>query len=127
MNKWAESKTPAKSFSRHHINNLPMNSHDSIIHLQQTVGNQAIQKLMRSDIKFDFAKIGIQPKLKVSHPGDVYEQEADRVAERIMRMSSSDHDSRTVSNEARIDHKRSACEMKAVSYTHLTLPTICSV
>jgi hypothetical protein len=33
---------------------------------------------------FDFARIGIQPKLQVSQPGDVYEQEADQVAEQIM-------------------------------------------
>ena len=34
--------------------------------------------------EFDFARIGIlQPKLKVSQPGDEYEQEADRVAEQV--------------------------------------------
>jgi hypothetical protein len=39
-------------------------------------------------IVFDFAKIGIHPKLKIAQPGDVYEQETDRVAEQVMRMSS---------------------------------------
>jgi hypothetical protein len=29
-----------------------------------------------------------QPKLRISQPGDVYEQEADRVAEKVMRSSS---------------------------------------
>lgn len=29
----------------------------------------------------------LQPKLTVNHPGDRYEQEADRVADTIMRMS----------------------------------------
>ena len=36
-------------------------------------------------------KTGIQTKLKVSQPGDVYEQEADRVAEQVMRMSAPNH------------------------------------
>jgi hypothetical protein len=67
--------------SSYHTNNLTMDSHDYIIHLQRTVGNQAVKRLMRSSIGFDFAKIGIQPKLKISQPGEIYEQEADRVAE----------------------------------------------
>jgi Domain of unknown function (DUF4157) len=35
---------------------------------------------------FSFAKLSIQPKLPVSQPGDALEQEADRVADRVMRM-----------------------------------------
>jgi hypothetical protein len=38
-----------------------------------------------SNVSFNFANV--QTKLKVSQPGDIYEQEADRVAERVMRMS----------------------------------------
>jgi hypothetical protein len=60
---------------------LAIRSPDSIIHLQSTIGNQAVQKLMLSNVKFDFAKIGIQPKMKVSQHGDNYEEEADRVSE----------------------------------------------
>lgn len=44
-----------------------------ILRLQQTIGNRAVQHL-------------IQAKLKVSQPGDVYEQEADRIADRVMRI-----------------------------------------
>lgn len=40
---------------------------------------------------FDFARIGIQPKLKVNQPGDRYEQEADLVAEQIMNKPSTDN------------------------------------
>ena len=29
----------------------------------------------------------IQPKLKINTPGDIYEQEADRVADQVMRMT----------------------------------------
>lgn len=73
-----------------HQNNLTKSSHDSIISLQRAIGNQAIQKLARSSVGFDFAKIGIPPRLKVSRPGDEYEQEADKIAEQVMRMPSSD-------------------------------------
>jgi predicted RNA-binding protein YlqC (UPF0109 family) len=44
----------------------------------QTIGNQAVQRLLRSG--------AIRAKLTVSEPGDQYEQEADRVAEAVMRM-----------------------------------------
>lgn len=46
--------------------------------LQQTFGNRAVQRLVQSR--------GLQTKLKISRPGDVYEQEADRVAEQVMRI-----------------------------------------
>ena len=45
------------------------------------------------------SKIGIQPKLKVSQPGDVYEQEADRVAEQVMRRSDSNSIPSVVKNK----------------------------
>jgi hypothetical protein len=46
-----------------------------IIHLQRTYGNGYVQRLVES--------IKIQAKLDVSQPGDVQEQEADRVAEAV--------------------------------------------
>jgi hypothetical protein len=73
--------------------------------LQQTVGNQAVQKLVRSDI--------IQAKLKVSHPNDVYEQEADRVAEQVMRMSVNAEDIAsltTIDDERIFDRKCQTCQ-----------------
>jgi hypothetical protein len=45
---------------------------------QQALGNQAMQQLLRSG--------AIQAKLSVNEPGDHCEQEADRVAEQVMRM-----------------------------------------
>src|SRR5688572_3520469 len=84
----AKTSTPAKRVSsstpHHHINNLAMDSPDYILNLQRAIGNQGVQKLIRSNNAdgFDFSKIGIiQPKLEISKPGDVYEQEADRIAE----------------------------------------------
>jgi hypothetical protein len=49
-----------------------------LLQLQSSAGNQAVQGLLRSG--------AIQAKLRVSQPGDGYEQEADQVAEQVMRM-----------------------------------------
>jgi len=51
---------------------------DRILHLQRTAGNQAVQRLIRSGV--------LQAKLKIGQPNDMYEQEADRVAEKVMQM-----------------------------------------
>ena len=51
---------------------------DRILFLQRTVGNQAVQRLMKSK--------ALQAKLRIGQPGDKYEQEADRVADAVMRM-----------------------------------------
>jgi hypothetical protein len=122
QNKVADSRslTPAKPSSvhnHHRINNLNRNSPDYILHLQQTIGNRSVQRLMPSkEAAFDFAKIGIlQPKLKVSQPGDEYEQEADKVAEQVIRMPiSSDLATPigTPKDEERVSRKCSTCDMK---------------
>ena len=49
--------------------------------LQRSIGNQAVQRLINAPY--------IQTKLQVSTPGDPYEQEADRVADTVMRMPES--------------------------------------
>ena len=54
-------------------------SADRILQLQRTAGNQAVQRLLKSRT--------LQAKLRISQPNDVYEQEADRVAEHVMRSS----------------------------------------
>ncbi len=51
---------------------------DRILFLQRTVGNKALQRLFKSGM--------IQAKLKIGEPNDIYEQEADRVADQVMRM-----------------------------------------
>jgi hypothetical protein len=50
---------------------------DMALHLQRTYGNRYVQRLMES--------IGMRAKLTVSQPGDVYEQEADRVADAVTK------------------------------------------
>jgi uncharacterized protein DUF4157/protein-glutamine gamma-glutamyltransferase-like protein len=81
----------------------------SILHLQSTIGNQAVQRLLKSKpdgseavadatasgrFGHDFSQIPVHPrapvkiqsKLAVSTPGDIYEEEADRVSEQVMQM-----------------------------------------
>jgi hypothetical protein len=54
---------------------LPANH---ITYLQRTIGNQAVQRLLKSGT--------LQAKLEIGKAGDKYEKEADRVADIVMRM-----------------------------------------
>ena len=49
---------------------------EHILFLQRTAGNQAVQRLIKSG--------ALQAKLSIGQPGDVYEQEVDRVADEVM-------------------------------------------
>jgi hypothetical protein len=51
---------------------------EKIMFLQRTAGNQAVQRLIKSR--------ALQAKLRIGQTNDIYEQEADRVAEQVMRM-----------------------------------------
>ncbi|HEV8483543.1 MAG TPA: DUF4157 domain-containing protein [Blastocatellia bacterium] len=62
---------------------------DSLLQLQRARGNRVVQRMLDSRL--------IQAKLSVSRPGDESEQEADRVAEHVVRMSASN-----ISEEAAI-------------------------
>ena len=59
---------------------------DRVVRLQRTMGNRAVEHLYRSGL--------LQAKLNIGQPNDSYEQEADRVAEQVMRMSDENVDSR---------------------------------
>ncbi len=50
---------------------------EKILSLHHTIGNRAVQRLLKDGY--------LQAKLSVSQPGDIYEQEADQVAEQMMR------------------------------------------
>jgi hypothetical protein len=85
---------------------------NSIFHLQRTIGNQAVQRLLEhkaEELKarsattistrfaHDLSQIPVhhrsseivQAKLAVSSPADIYEQEADSLSEQVMNMSAS--------------------------------------
>ena len=109
--------TPTKDYASRHYpaRELDSESSDHIFHLERVIANQALQSLMHSNARgFDFSEIAIQPKLRVSQPEDEYAQEADRVANSVMRMSS--HESpdlnENIIGEEQVNRKCSACEMK---------------
>ena len=81
----------------------------SILHLQRTIGNQAVQQMLQTDAeereagltgtgsprfegalsrtpRHPLAGGAIQTKLAINKPEDEYEQEADRISEQVMRM-----------------------------------------
>lgn len=67
---------------------------NQVLSLQRNLGNQAFGRF-------------IQTKLKIGEPGDVYEQEADRVADEIMRMP--DRAVSASGGEGNIQRKCAAC------------------
>jgi Domain of unknown function (DUF4157) len=71
---------------------------------------QFVPKLFHSSIDFNFGNI--QTRLKVSQPGDVYEQEADRVAEQIMRTSALQEAFASIHiiNEEKTNRKCQSCQ-----------------
>lgn len=70
-------EVPPTDFSQAHISSL-----------QRTIGNRALYGLFRAAV--------LQPKLKVGRPDDVYEQEADRVAEHVLDSSGTEAASKIV-------------------------------
>ena len=84
-----------------------------IRHLQRTIGNQSVQRTLQANAEelnagftgttspcfgYDLSRVPVgshftgvfRTKLAVNQPGDKYEQEADRVSERVMRMPESE-------------------------------------
>jgi hypothetical protein len=61
---------------------------NSIVNLQRAIGNQAFKRLLQSNAgDSSGAAAGLlQTKLAISKPEDEYEQEAEHVAEQVMRM-----------------------------------------
>src|SRR5215212_9756980 len=82
--------------------------------MQPTIVNPTASELEHTNsAEFDFSRIGIQPKLKVSQPGDLYEQEADKVAEQVTRISASDSIAHMIAaKEQGIDRECLDCEME---------------
>src|SRR5258708_2764459 len=58
---------------------LPSQPENSLTLMQSSYGNQGVLKLLTGGI--------LQRKLTINRPGDIYEQEADRMADSVIRMS----------------------------------------
>jgi hypothetical protein len=72
--------------------------------LHRAMGNTFVSRITP-------AQQGVQTKLKVSEPGDQYEREADRVADRVMRIQAPPQPSADVSNTpVKVQRKCEACE-----------------
>ena len=72
--------TPSVDSIATELSNMPTAQRaPAIMALQQTHGNRYVQRVVA----------GIQAKLVVGQPGDIYEREADRVADHVMRMAES--------------------------------------
>ena len=81
MERRAVTKTQKGATGSNHLQKQSARSPSTahrLLELQRSIGNQAIQRLISSPY--------IQTKLQVSTPGDPFEQEADRVADTVMRM-----------------------------------------
>ena len=109
----------------------------SILQLQRTIGNQAVLSLLQTakenvdasstnsastGFAHDFSQIpvqaaplsNIQPKLKVNAPGDQYEQEADRVADQVLRQKMPEEEEEKVEIQARTSQQAVGGEREVI-------------
>lgn len=81
MERQAVAKVVKVPYGNNHAHRQPARSSSAahpLLKLQRSIGNHAVQSLVRTSY--------IQTKLQISTPGDPFEQEADRVANTLMRM-----------------------------------------
>jgi hypothetical protein len=78
-----------------------------LLALQHTHGNRYVQRVVA----------GIQAKLKVGQPGNIYEQEADRVADAVMRMPNLN-----VQREANDKKEKLPIQVKTTNFCSTTSP-----
>jgi hypothetical protein len=62
---------------------------DQISFLQRTVGNREVERMLKFGMvpakqAIGQPRLGLQAKLKVNEPGDIYEQEADRISDQVL-------------------------------------------
>src|SRR5206468_8104562 len=109
-----ESMSLSNKKTEHHFSSQKNSKSERFNHLKDHFDNKYLEGSFNSNIKFNFGKL--QPKLKVSQPGDPYEQEADRLAEQVMNMSApSKTDTSfliTTDNENKVRRQCSSCEEK---------------
>jgi outer membrane protein OmpA-like peptidoglycan-associated protein len=104
----ATSKNRFNNLSNNQVSNFYFVNNKSQNSIQNE-DNQFQQKPFHSAIKFNFANT--QTKLKVSQPGDICEQEADRIADRIMKISGNSESYLPIKGlgKTRIDRKCKSC------------------
>jgi hypothetical protein len=110
--KQKQTRKPVSSIlARSHLATLrPAHREHPVFHLQRAIGNQAVQQTLQTDTEereaglsgmasprfgHDFSQIPVHPKslasvqakLAVRAPGDIYEDEAERVSDQVMNMS----------------------------------------
>jgi len=90
-------KIPASNNHPHRQSARSTSAGHTLLALQRAVGNQAIRRLTTSPF--------IQAKLQISTPGDPSEQEADHVADSVMRMTVPSAQSREEEKEETIATK----------------------
>jgi len=110
---------------------------NSIFHLQRTFGNQAVQRLLAKEfarsattvsasLGYDLSRIRLHPpatksiltKLAINRPGDSYEQEADRAADKVMNLSSPEFTPVRVSGPSDINPQRKSASCKEEETLH---------
>jgi hypothetical protein len=84
---------------------------DYILHLHQTIGNQAVERLFKSGV--------IQAKLKIGQPNDIYEQEADRIADEVMQMPNKQHIADSSLRPIAYGHSFSSIDNKPYAISHM--------
>jgi hypothetical protein len=88
MSKLARKESQSQQKSSANFTRSKVTGHDPnrVLNLQRTIGNQAIVRLLQARAD-DARPVTIQRKLAVNTPGDTYEQEADRIADRALTTS----------------------------------------
>ena len=84
------------------------------IGLAQQLGNQGLQRLLQARL--------MQAKLTVNHPQDVFEHEADQVADQVMRMPAPSHSPRVTALQPRMPQGES--ELHRSSGSAPDVPTV---
>lgn len=78
-NETSDKQKDNESANRKNIHSNRSKNNHPMADLQETFGNQTLQGLIRNN--------KIQTKLNIGEPGDIYELEADRLADNVLRMT----------------------------------------
>lgn len=87
--------------------NSPGSSYDRILQPQITADNKAVQRLIKSG--------ALQAKLRIGQPNDIYEQEADRVAEQIIKIPKS-----IIQKQTNFEEEKEESFKTKLSVNHIT-------